>query len=260
MERSQLVVSVTSTRRSTSAAPRPAQKINTRDSEKAYLAKWMRIWVALLCVVTLVVVGYLTFITNSLANVNGNLGTVSREVGSSGANTVSLPSHVDTINASLGKIDTALKPIPGQAGTIVGALSSINDKLSVTDGSLAEVASTLQTVLGTVGGVSDVLIDANEPADNLGVQDIHQRIARINGANSPAVRTASAGGTPGAFGASPANLSTVEADTTVIGGQITAINSRLVGVCSGLIVGLLNTVSSLLGGLLGPSAAPGTCV
>ena len=88
VERSQLVVSVTSTRRSTSAAPRPAQKINTQDSEKAYLAKWMRVWVALLCVVTLVVVGYLTVITNSLANVNGNLGTVSREVGSAGTNTV----------------------------------------------------------------------------------------------------------------------------------------------------------------------------
>ena len=85
---------------------------------KAYLAKWMRIWVALLCVVTLVVVGYLTVITNSLANVNGNLGTVSREVGAVRAPTPSsLPSHVDTINASLGKIDAALKPIPDQAGT-----------------------------------------------------------------------------------------------------------------------------------------------
>ena len=251
------MVSVTSTRRSTSAAPRPAPQVKAKDTERAYLAKWMRVWVGLLCAVTLVVVGYLTVITNSLANVNGNLGTVSREVGNADTNTVGLPTHVDTINASLGQIDGALKPIPGQADTIVGALSSINDKLTQTDASLADTASALQTVLGTVGDINGVLVDADEPADNLGVQDIHQRIARINGANSPGVAGASAGGGPGAFGASPANLSTVRADTAIIGGQIGAINSRLTGVCHGLVVGLLNTVTGLLGPLLGGGGGGG---
>jgi hypothetical protein len=219
----------------------------------------MRVWVGLLCAVTLVVVGYLTVITNSLANVNGNLGTVSREVGSAGSNTVGLPTHVDNINGSLGKIDAALKPIPAQADTIVGALSSINGKLSQTDASLADTAGALQTVLGSVGDIGGVLVDADEPGDNLGVQDIHQRIARINGANSPGVGTASAGGSPGPFGSSPANLSTVRGDSTAIVGQIGAINSRLIGVCQSLVVGLLNTVNGLIGGLLGGGGGGGSC-
>jgi hypothetical protein len=246
------VVSVTSTRRATSAAA-PAPALKARDTESAYLAKWMRVWVGLLCAVTLVVVGYLTFITNSLADINGNLGTVSREVGGAGSNAAGLPTHVDTINSSLGQIDGALKPIPGQAETIVGALTSVNDKLSATDASLTDTVGALQNVLGSAGEISSVLIDADEPGDNLGVQDIHQRIARLNGA--------SAGGTPGPFGASPGNLTAARADTAVIVGQIQAINTHLHGVCSSLVGSLLTTglVGGLLGGLLGTTTAPGAC-
>ena len=135
----------------------------------------------------------------------------------------------------------------------------MNDKLGQTDASLVDTAGALQTVLGTVGGISDVLVDADEPGDNLGVQDIHQRIARINGANSPGVPGASAGGSPGPFGASAANLSTVRGDTTAIVGQIEAINSRLTGVCQGLVVSVLNTVTGLLGGLLGGGTGGPNC-
>lgn len=254
------MVSVTSTRRAASAPPRPAEK--PRDAERTYLAKWMRVWVGLLCAVTLVVVGYLTVITNSLADINGNLATVSREVGGAGTNALGLPTHVDTINNSLGQIDAALKPIPAQADTIVGALTSVNDKLSQTDASLADTTSALQTVLGSAGSINSALVEANEPASNMGVQDIHQRIARINGANSPTVAGASAGGTPGPFGASPANLTSIRADSAVIVGQIQAINTHLLGVCQSAVGSLLTTglVGSLLGGLLGSNAGPpGSC-
>ncbi len=256
------MVSVTSTRRATSSASAPAPTLRAKDSDRAYLAKWMRVWVGLLCAVTLVVVGYLTVITNSLADINGNLGTVSREVGGAGSNALGLPTHVDSINSSLGAIDGALKPIPAQADTIVGALSTISDKLSQTDASLADTAGALQTVLGTVGDISSTLVDADEPGDNLGVQDIHQRIARINGANSQVVNGASAGGTVGPFGTSPANLTTVRADTAVIVGQIQAVNTHLLGVCRSGVGSLLTTglVGGLLGGLLGSNAGPaGAC-
>ncbi|HVF13258.1 MAG TPA: hypothetical protein VM942_01595 [Acidimicrobiales bacterium] len=234
------MVSVTSTRR-TSAAP-PASRVQT--DERASLAKWLRIWVGLLTVVTLVVVAYLTFITNSLANINGNLGTVSREVGGAGTNVVELPSHVDRINDSLAKIDTALKPIPGQAGQIVGALSSINDKLGQTDTSLKDTAVVLQTTMASATAIANTLVDADEPGDNLGVQDIHQRIARINGRNSPAVAGASAGGTPGTFGPSAPNLSSVQGDARSIVGGLDAINGSLTGICRSTII----SVTSLLAG------------
>jgi hypothetical protein len=236
------VVSVTSTRRTSSVAPRPA--VSPQNAERAFLSKWLRIWVGLLTVVTLVVVVYLTFITNSLANINGNLGTVSREVAAAGTNVEPLTNHVDR------------KPIPGQAGQIVGALDSINGKLANTDASLQDTAAALQTVLGTVGQVNGVLIDANEPGDNLGVQDIHQRIARINGRNSPAVAGASAGGTPGPFGTTPGNLADARADAARITGQLDAVNGSLLGTCRGLVVGLL---SGVLGGLLGGGGGGAGC-
>lgn len=236
------MVSVTSTRRTSSS---PSQSTSLpRNDERAFLSKWLKIWVGLLSVVTLVVVAYLTLITNSLADINGNLGVVSREVGASGANTLALPAHVDRINGSLTQIDTALQPIPDQAGAIVSTLESINGKLAQTDGSLKDTAGTLQTILSSAGNINTTLIDADEPADNLGVQDIHQRIARANGRNSPRVGTASAGGTPGSFGATPGNLADAQLDTRVIVGRLDAVNSSLTGVCSGLIL----SVTSILSG------------
>jgi len=215
-----------------------------RNDERAFLAKWLRIWVGLLSVVTLVVVAYLTFITNSLANVNGNLGTVSREVGGADVNTAELPDSIGRINGSLAQIDTALKPIPGQAGTIVGALSSINERLAVTDASLRDTAGVLQTIMATAGAISSTLVDADEPADNLGVQDIHQRIARLNGRNSPAVGSASAGGTPGSFGPTQGNLADAEADARVISGRLESVNGSLAGACNSTLISVLR----LLGG------------
>ncbi len=251
------MVSVTSTRRTTSTAPRPAT--TPQNQERAFLAKWLKVWVGLLAVVTLVVVLYLTLITNSLADVNGNLGTVSREVGGAGANTVQLPDHVDRINGSLAQIDTALKPIPGQAGEIVGALTSINDKLVNTDASLKDTANVLGAILGSVNGVGAALVDANEPGDNLGVQDIHQRIARLNGRNSPAVGTASAGGSPGPFGTTPGNLADARVDTSQLPAAIGTVNTHLQGVCSSLVGNLITNglVGSLLGPLLGGGGGGG---
>jgi hypothetical protein len=220
--------------RSSAPAPRPA------NDQTTFLSRWLKVWVILLTVVTLVVVVYLVFITNSLANINGNLATADRAVGATGAagNVSSLPNQVDRINGALTGIDDALKPIPGQAGEIVTALTSINDKLTAVDSSLQDTSGVLSTVLGTVNGVSSTLVDANNPGDRLGVQNIHHRVAALNGRNSPRQGSAVDGGGPGPF-ATGGNLSAAEADARAIVGSLDAINTSLTGVCRSPVVGIV---------------------
>jgi cell division protein FtsL len=210
-------------------APRPA------NDQTTFLSRWLKVWVILLTVVTLVVVVYLVIITNSLANINGNLATADRAVSGAGQDVTSLPNQVDRINGALDGIDKALKPIPAQAGEIVTVLTSVNDKLTSVDASLKDTSAVLSTVLGTVNNVSSTLVDANDPADRLGVQNIHMRVAAINGRNSPS-RVAGGGG-PGPF-ATGANLSAAETDARAIVGSLDSINTHLTGVCnSSLVVG-----------------------
>ena len=220
-------------------APTPA-RATRGDDTATFLSRWLKVWVILLTVVTLVVVVYLVLITNSLASINGNLATADRAVGATGAagNVNQLPTQVDRINGALTGIDDALKPIPGQAGEIVTALTSINDKLTAVDGSLQTIAGTLSTVLSSANSISTTLIDADDPGDRLGVQNIHHRVAGLNGRNSPRQGSATNGGTAGPF-ATAGNLGAAETDARAIVGSLDAINSSLQGVCGSAVVGLI---------------------
>jgi hypothetical protein len=193
--------------------------------------------VILLTVVVLVVVGYLVIITNTLASINGNLATADRAVTGAGGNTQTLPAQVDRINAALGGIDPALKPIPGQADEIIVALSSINDKLTSTDSSLKDTSSVLGTVLGDVNSIRDVLIDADDPPDRLGVQNIHQRVAALNGRASPRQGVASDGGGCSTF-CTGENLTTAEGDAANILAGLVSVNGHLDSICNSGVVTL----------------------
>lgn len=223
---------------------RPTPKRRPTDDRTTFLTRWLRVWVILLTVVTLVVVGYLVVITDSLASINGNLATAQRAVVGAGGNVVTLPSQVDRINGALGGIDPALKPIPGQADEIIASLTSINSKLTETDASLKDTSAVLQTVLGTVNNVSGVLIDANDPADRLGVQNIHQRVAAVNGATSPRQGSAVAGGTCAQFCQS-ANLTTAEADARDISRVVNdGVKPHADAICKGLAaLGIVTQIS-----------------
>jgi len=166
-------------------------RVNRSDDVGTFLARWLRVWVILLTVVTLVVVGYLIVITNTLASINGSLATANAAVTGAGQNVTDLPSQVDRINGSLDAIDKALKPIPQQATDIVASLTSTADSLTSTDASLKNTSSVLVTVLGRVNSISGVLINANKPDGDcgggvpcndaqLGVQNIHQRVDNAN--------------------------------------------------------------------------------
>ena len=232
------MTSTMAARRSRSSSPAPAPR--AANDQTTFLSRWLKVWVILLTVVTLVVVVYLVLITNSLASINGNLATADRAVGATGAagNVNQLPNQVDRINGALTGIDDALKPIPAQAGEIVTVLTSINDKLTNVDASLKEISGTLVTVLSSANSVSSTLIDADDPGDKLGVQNIHHRVAAINGRNSAKQGSATNGGTAGPF-ATGGNLSAAETDARAIVGSLDAINTSLTGVCGSAVVGLI---------------------
>jgi len=204
------MATATRTRPSANEAGYVARGGSTSDDSSRFLGRWLKVWIALLVVVTLVVVVYLIAITNSLASINRNLGVADRAVTGAGGDTKTLPDQVQGINASLAAIDPALKPIPGQADEIIGALTSIDGKLGTVDGSLKDTSSSLQgtssqlvetsnilqRVLGQAGTIRENLIQAdqaNGPCESagcgmtkLGVQNIHQRVAIANNVLVPA--------------------------------------------------------------------------
>jgi len=205
------------------------------DDRATFLSRWLKVWVLLLTVVTLVVVVYLILITNSLAHINGNLATADRAVTGAGGNVVTLPNQVERINGALSEIDPALRPIPGQANQIIANLTSINDKLTATDSSLKDTSSILVTVLGQVNDISGVLINADDPPDRLGVQNIHERVARLNGINSRNVG-ATRGGGPGVFGSTPGNLTAAKVDADNILSGLVSVNAHLTSACKSTVV------------------------
>lgn len=200
--------------------------------DSRFLDRWLKVWVTLLIVVTLVVVVYLIAITESLASINGNLGVADRNVTGAGGDTKTLPGQVEGINASLAAIDPALQPIPGQADAIIGQLSEIDGKLATTDGSLkdtsasltgtsgqlVETAGILERVLSQAGTIRGTLAQADRNAgdcgatcspNQLGVQNIHQRVAIANGILTPA-----------------------EADARAILAGLGQVNANLLSICS----------------------------
>ena len=202
-------------RGSSASAPAPQQR--PAGDQTTFLSRWLKVWVILLTVVTLVVVVYLVLITNSLSSINGNLATADRAVAGAGGDVATLPNQVDRINGALAGIDEALKPIPGQAGEIIASLTSIDGKLATTDASLQDTSGVLSTVLGSVNGISTTLIDADNPGDKLGVQNIHQRINVIN--SGP--------------------LTGIDNDASAINQGLIGVNTSLRGICNSTTVSLL---------------------
>ena len=200
----------------------PSRRAMERAStdQAQFLKRWLAVWVALLTVVVLVVVVFLLKITDSLSAINTNLETTDPGLVSAGGNVQRLPDQVASINESLVGIDPALKDIPRQTEDILAALTSINNKLVPTDGSLKDTSANLKTILGQAQDIRGLLVDADDPPDGLGVQNIHQRVAFANGQ-----------GATGRFGANPNNLTAAEVDATNIIAGLQDTNRHLTSIC-----------------------------
>ena len=203
-----------------SIAPSDRSRQRAQVDQALFLKRWLLVWVALLTVVVIVVIFFLLAINKALNSINtGLVGTTSAVVGA-GGNVQDLPSQVERINGSLAGIDPALQPIPARVDAIIGALSSIEGKLRTTDGSLKDTSGMLRTILGQAGDIRGMLVDADDPPDGLGVQNIHQRVAFINGV-----------GNTGRFGVNPQNLTVAEADARNILAGLVDTNRHLAGIC-----------------------------
>ena len=233
-------------------APTPRLQSQSRDVEQQrYLDRWLKVWVALLSVVTFVVVLYLINITDSLANINGNLGVARNAVTGAGGHVLTLPDQIQGINGSLSQIAPALTPIPGQADQIISALTSVNANLTTTDsslkdtsgslvntssslvntsGSLVNTSSVLSAVLGLANNINGVLHAADLPAgkcgigntcqpNQLGVTNIYERVAVANSILNPA-----------------------QVDATNIIGGLNSVDRHLTSICHAAAVNLLHGV------------------
>ncbi len=130
--------------------------------------QWLYVWIAVGLLVVLVVVGFLFGIANALEQIDGGLQEASSAVGGVRGDVEPLPTYIQRINASLGRVDTALKPLSGQADTIVGNLGTINgtlgsveNSLSGTSGLLVDSGGKLRTISGSLVSTSGSLVSTS---------------------------------------------------------------------------------------------------
>jgi ABC-type transporter Mla subunit MlaD len=153
----------TTIRSSRGATPSPRVTLPRRTDETSVLTRWMWVWVAIGILVVAVVVAF-------LMGIDSALGVADRSVTGAGGDVVPLPQHIAHVNATLGSIDTALKPIPAQADTVIHNLNTIDGSLGSIDGSLKDTSGTLVRTSSSLVDTSNSLIDTSGSlADTSGI-------------------------------------------------------------------------------------------
>lgn len=140
------------------ASPEHLREVEDRI---AYLKRWLRVWIALLVVATLVIVVYLIIIASSLHTVNGNIAAADKAVRAVRANVSILPGQINTVNSHLGDIDRNLDQVPDRVGQVNDSLRSVDDSLGVTSGSLADTADTLPATRDSLAATDGALATIN---------------------------------------------------------------------------------------------------
>lgn len=163
------------------AAPTPAPYRPGGDLG-GFVSKWIKIWVAVLGVVTIVAVIYLVLIVTTLRSINGNLAAAQGAVVEIGGETKTLPKQVDSINGSLAGIDEDVRPIHANTQKIRASLQSIQSKLAGVDSRLVNIDSTLRSVLGGATDIQRTLVGAqslNSEGTNLIFRQVGGRFGSL---------------------------------------------------------------------------------
>ncbi len=131
------------------------------EARFAYLRRWLRVWIALLVVATLVIVAYLILIAMALSKVNANMAVAEQAVRAVRANVSILPGQVNTVNSHLAAVDGNLKEVPGRLGEVNRSLEAVDGSLQISDDALAGTAETLPEVRESLVSTDDLLRGIN---------------------------------------------------------------------------------------------------
>ncbi len=205
---------------------------------------WLRTWVALGVIVVLTVVGYLIFISSSLAGINQHLQVASDAVTDVNGNTKTLPGQIETVNKNLTGINGSLESIPGQANDIRDNLASvskhgteINGSLTDTRGLLVGVASDLTASVPTLSRISSQLTNTSGLLGSIlnSTSAIDTNLLMIKGNGPGGVAKVNA-----TVGSINAGLRPTRADLGDILSGLGTINGHLTGVCKSIPINLLH--------------------
>jgi Tfp pilus assembly protein PilO len=147
-----------------------------------YLKRWLRVWIALLVVATLVIVGYLIVIAMSLSDANANIAAAERAVRTVRGNVSILPGQINTVNSHLAGIDRDLDEVPERVKDVNRSLTTVRNTLSVTDESLAGTARTLPITRDSLVATDRVLksINASLQTTNGSLKDTGSLLASVS--------------------------------------------------------------------------------
>lgn len=192
---------------------------------------------------------------SAVTGIGGNAKTLPGQISSVNTSLAGIDSALAPITGQAGTIISNLTTIEGNLTTTSGSLVSTSGILSGTagtltgiSGSLVNTSGVLSAVLGIAGSINSTLIAANVPngncnapeifsvyqpppgqttpgpfscaANQLGVQNIHQRVAIADNVLNPA-----------------------QTDLTNISGGLTSVDAHLVSVCKALVLNVLHLVN-----------------
>ncbi|MPZ65595.1 MAG: hypothetical protein GEU83_08780 [Pseudonocardiaceae bacterium] len=207
-------------------------------------------WIVLGILVVITVIGFLIGIVRSLESIDAGLFEASSAVQGAGGDVVTLPASISSINNNLTEIDTALKPIRGQAGDISSGLASITSSLQDIDASLKDTSASLVDTSGSLADTSGVLVNASDSVSVIdgSLADTSNVLSTVLGqagdieAELEAAQNAGSQGTnavPPKLVTANGILAPAQADTSNITTQLVGVNKNLTGICESPAVDLL---------------------
>ncbi len=145
----------------------------------------------------------------ALTSIRGELGSVDGSLKDTDGSLQNTDGSLKDTNGSLKDTDGSIKDTDGSLKNTDGSLKDTNGSLGNTSGSLVNTSNTLSSVLRLAGGIRSTLVDADDPPDTLGVQNISERVRFANGVLAPA-----------------------RVDTANIVGGLRNVNGNLTGICN----------------------------